>query len=106
LAQACAAGLLSQEQVDVQGVTLLRYKEGPMAGLLPARPDRNRNLIQKLLSRPLDFQAQAQTGAGDLTDEIIQELLREGIEVEPGGLRRGNRQTYLWQDDSAFGRIR
>lgn len=89
LAQACSAGLLSQEQVSVQGLTLLRYKEGPMAGLLPTRPDRNRNLIQKLLSRPLELSNTSANKSGDLTDEVVQELLKEGIEVELGDLDGG-----------------
>lgn len=82
-AQACAAGLLHPEEVAVHGISLRRYREGSSSERLVGRAIRNEDTVRRLLSRPRQLQEPARDQIDSFSEEVIRDLLREGIEVQP-----------------------
>ena len=91
-AQACAAGLLHQESVTVQGVNVRRYKQGARAERLVGPMAYDDATVRRLLARPRLSGPTIPT-IESLNEEAIEELLWEANGVQPEDLPNNRSHT-------------
>lgn len=80
-AHAHAAGLLDQEQVIVDGTSMLRYRQGVSADDLTGVAAQDIVPVGRLIARQRRLDVSGGASNSDFAQEAIQDLLREGIEV-------------------------